>query len=65
MPVFGHAETPMFIEQNHIFPLPLSRETFACIFAEWQTAAAMAGHIRERFGWNVVVPQYQESVELS
>ena len=27
-------------------------------------ATAMAGHIKERFGWNVHVPQYGERVEL-
>jgi metallo-beta-lactamase family protein len=27
-------------------------------------ATAMAGHIRERFGWNVDVPYYGQSVEL-
>ncbi len=32
---------------------------------EPDAARAMAGHIRDRFGWNVVVPQYEESVELS
>lgn len=32
---------------------------------EPEAAAAMAQHIRERFGWNVEVPQYEESVELS
>ena len=26
--------------------------------------AAMAGHIKERFGWNVHVPQYGEKIEL-
>lgn len=31
---------------------------------EPNAAEAMAGHIRERFGWNVVVPQYEESVDL-
>ncbi|MEO8648273.1 MAG: MBL fold metallo-hydrolase [Acidobacteriota bacterium] len=31
---------------------------------EPEAAAAMAEHIRERFGWNVVVPQYGQSVEL-
>ncbi len=31
---------------------------------EPKAAEAMAGHIRERFGWNVVVPQYGQSVEL-
>jgi metallo-beta-lactamase family protein len=32
---------------------------------EPEAAEAMAGHIRERFGWNVVVPQYEETVELT
>lgn len=28
-------------------------------------AAAMADHIRERFGWNVVIPEYMQTVELT
>jgi metallo-beta-lactamase family protein len=32
---------------------------------EPHAAEAMAGHIRERFGWNVTVPQYGQSVDLS
>ena len=32
---------------------------------EPEAAEAMAGHIRERFGWNVVVPEYGQTVELS
>ncbi len=31
---------------------------------EPDAAAAMAQHIRDRFGWNVVVPQYEQKVEL-
>ena len=31
---------------------------------EPDAAAAMAQHIRDRFGWNVVVPQYEQSIEL-
>ncbi len=31
---------------------------------EPEAAEAMAGHIRERFGWNVIVPHYEQSVEL-
>lgn len=31
---------------------------------EPEAAEAMAGHIRERFGWEVVVPQYEQTVEL-
>jgi metallo-beta-lactamase family protein len=31
---------------------------------EPDAAAAMAQHIRDRFGWNAVVPEYEETVEL-
>jgi metallo-beta-lactamase family protein len=31
---------------------------------EPDAAEAMAGHIRERFGWNVHVPHYGERIEL-
>jgi metallo-beta-lactamase family protein len=31
---------------------------------EPEAAEAMAGHIRGRFGWNVVVPTYQQTMEL-
>jgi metallo-beta-lactamase family protein len=31
---------------------------------EPDAAAAMAQHIRERFGWDVIVPQYEQKVEL-
>ena len=31
---------------------------------EPEAANAMAGHIKERFGWNVHVPQYGETIEL-
>jgi metallo-beta-lactamase family protein len=31
---------------------------------EPEAANAMAGHIKERFGWNVHVPQYGEKIEL-
>jgi len=31
---------------------------------EPDAAEAMAGHIRERFGWSVVAPQYNETTEL-
>src|SRR6185503_19126234 len=40
------------------------RKTFLT-HGEAGPAAAMAEHIRERFGWNVVVPQYGEKFELS
>ena len=32
---------------------------------EPEAAEAMAQHIRERFGWNVTVPQYEQVVELT
>ncbi len=32
---------------------------------EPEAAEAMAQHIRDQFGWNVVVPHYQQSVELT
>lgn len=31
---------------------------------EPEAAEAMAGHIRDRFGWNVIVPQYEQTIEL-
>jgi metallo-beta-lactamase family protein len=31
---------------------------------EPDAAEAMAEHIRERFGWNVVVPQYKQTIDL-
>jgi metallo-beta-lactamase family protein len=31
---------------------------------EPEAANAMAGHIKEKFGWNVEVPQYGEKFEL-
>jgi metallo-beta-lactamase family protein len=32
---------------------------------EPDAAEAMAGHIRERFGWNVIVPEYGQVVDLT
>lgn len=31
---------------------------------EPEAAEAMAGHIRDEFGWNVVVPKYEQTIEL-
>ena len=39
------------------------RQTFLT-HGEPEAANAMAGHIRDKFGWNVRVPQYGERVEL-
>ena len=44
--------------------LPNTPKTVFTTHGEPEAAEAMAGHIRERFGWNVIVPEYQESVEL-
>jgi len=32
---------------------------------EPDAADAMAGHIRDRFGWNVIVPRYEQTVDLA
>ena len=39
------------------------RQTFLT-HGEPEAASAMGGHIKEKFGWNVHVPQYGERVEL-
>ncbi len=39
------------------------RQTFLT-HGEPEAANAMAGHIKEKFGWNVHVPQYGEKIEL-
>ena len=44
--------------------LPQAPKKVFTTHGEPDAAAAMAGHIRERFGWRVEVPQYEESVEL-
>lgn len=31
---------------------------------EPEAAEAMAGHIRDEYGWNVVVPEYEQTIEL-
>lgn len=44
--------------------LKTAPKTVFTTHGEPDAAAAMAEHIRERFGWNVVVPSYQQRVEL-
>jgi metallo-beta-lactamase family protein len=44
--------------------LTMAPKTVFTTHGEPDAAAAMAGHIRERFGWNVMVPGYEDSVEL-
>ncbi|MGD9563712.1 MAG: MBL fold metallo-hydrolase RNA specificity domain-containing protein [Pyrinomonadaceae bacterium] len=45
--------------------LKTTPKTVFTTHGEPDAAAAMAGHIRERFGWNVVVPGYEQTVELT
>lgn len=45
----GLTETPKMLFTTH---------------GEPEAAEAMAGHIRERFGWNVVVPKFEQTIEL-
>lgn len=45
--------------------LPDAPKAVFTTHGEPDAAEAMAGHIRERFGWNVMVPQYEQTVELT
>ncbi|MBX3290867.1 MAG: MBL fold metallo-hydrolase [Acidobacteria bacterium] len=44
--------------------LPNTPKTVFTTHGEPEAAEAMAQHIRDRFGWNVVVPEYKQSIEL-
>ncbi|HSK73205.1 MAG TPA: MBL fold metallo-hydrolase [Pyrinomonadaceae bacterium] len=44
--------------------LQTTPKTVFTTHGEPEAAEAMAGHIRERFGWNVVVPRYEQTIEL-
>lgn len=44
--------------------LPAAPKTAFTTHGEPEAAVAMAQHIRERFGWNVIVPQFEQTVEL-
>jgi metallo-beta-lactamase family protein len=44
--------------------LPSAPKKVFTTHGEPDAAAAMAGHIRERFGWDVVVPQYEDVFQL-
>ena len=39
-------------------------KTIFTTHGEPEAAEAMAGHIRDKFGWNVVVPKFEQTVEL-
>ena len=45
--------------------LPAAPKMIFTTHGEPESAAAMAGHIHEHFGWNVVVPRYEETIDLS
>jgi metallo-beta-lactamase family protein len=45
--------------------LPGAPKTVFTTHGEPEAAAAMAQHIRDRFGWNAIVPEYEQTVELS
>ena len=44
--------------------LPSAPKTIFTTHGEPKAASAMAGHIREEFGWNVNVPEYNQTIEL-
>lgn len=44
--------------------LPADPKTVFTTHGEPEAASAMAQHIRDRFGWNVVVPEYEQTIEL-
>ena len=45
--------------------LPAAPKMLFTTHGEPDAAAAMAEHIRGRFGWNVVIPQYEQRIELT
>ncbi len=58
----GHADWREALRWLADMPAP-PRRTFVT-HGEPEAATAMAGHIRERFGWEVTVPGYGDEVEL-
>lgn len=44
--------------------LPETPKLVFTTHGEPDAAEAMAGHILERFGWNVIVPEYEQTIEL-
>ena len=45
--------------------LPAAPKMIFTTHGEPESAAAMAGHIHEHFGWNVVVPHFEQVVDLT
>jgi metallo-beta-lactamase family protein len=59
----AHADWKEVIRWLADMPLP-PRKVFV-IHGEPDAAEAMAGHLRDRFGWSIEVPQYGERFELA
>jgi metallo-beta-lactamase family protein len=59
----AHADWKEIVRWLADMPLP-PRKVFVT-HGEPDAAAAMAGHLRDRFGWSIEVPQYGERFELA
>lgn len=59
----AHADYAEVLEWLSGMESGIPNQTFLT-HGEPEAATAMAGHIKERFGWNVHVPEYGERVEL-
>lgn len=59
----AHADWGEVLKWLEAMDSGIPRRTFPT-HGEPEAANAMAGHIKERFGWNVHVPQYGEQIEL-
>jgi metallo-beta-lactamase family protein len=59
----AHADWAEVLRWLEAIPSGGPRQTFLT-HGEPEAANAMAGHIKDKFGWNVHVPQYGEHVEL-
>jgi metallo-beta-lactamase family protein len=58
----AHADWKTVLRWLH--GLPNTPRAVFTTHGEPDAAQAMAEHIRDEFGWNVIVPQYEQSIEL-
>lgn len=58
----AHADWKTVLRWLH--GLPNAPKTVFTTHGEPEAAEAMAGHIREEFGWKVVVPRFEQTIEL-
>lgn len=58
----AHADWKTVLRWLH--GLPNTPKAVFTTHGEPDAAAAMAGHINDEFGWKVIVPQYQQTIEL-